>query len=105
MIQPGADHIQETTLILLILALISASQLARYRWRLEWGFYIPVLAVFVHMVVFYVCILFFPWEYFQFSSWSRWLRLHEVGTALLIIVALLIRRKIYHRHAGGIYGR
>jgi hypothetical protein len=104
MLNTGADPIQEMTLLILLGCIVALTNLARAQWRLYWGLYVPILAVFIHAITFYTCIVFANWDFFSFTHWSRWLRLHEVGTALLIMIALIIRRKIYNQHTRGNYG-
>jgi uncharacterized membrane protein len=93
------DPVQVITLIVVILSLIG-TVIYNSQKKNDWLF-LPVYLVYIHTIIFYVCVIFFPGDDFSFTHWSRWLRLQEYGTLACILIALVVRHhKIIQRFVG-----
>lgn len=84
----GADFVQVATLAAIVAAIGLLACYTRGLFSRLWHILVPIYLVFVHALTFYVCIIWFPWDWFEFTHWSRWLRLHEFATSLLILYAI-----------------
>lgn len=91
------DPVQSVVLILATLCLFALNIYARTHRR-DLFIIAPAFLALAHVIVFYLCIwAFYPSANFSFTHWSRWLRLHEYGTLLIILMAMIAKHNRQHR--------
>ena len=90
------DFVQPLTMVIAFLGLL-VTIVFMSKSRKDWSLLSPVLMLLIHAIVFYFCVIFLPWENFSFSHWSRWLRLHEYSTILLVLIGMFLKHEYTSR--------